>query len=270
MTISQMRAAAAASRAAGGRYAARANRPTERRAGEDPGSFRGLVTDQRAPGDMLRRSHMRASTTDGGSDFWGLACRTATGYDMWDWAGPYTEVVSAGAFGASLARADLDVPLVLQHVDLRRIARTTIPAGQLGHLELSETADGLECLAQLDMTDADVAYIMPKIRSGLVTEMSFKFRIEAGTWSPDWTEYHIERVDIHRGDVAICGYGANPNTLAEVREPEGLLEQLERIDDEAARGALAALSARFASRGVVEAATLAGPRSFLVTDADLS
>jgi hypothetical protein len=42
--------------------------------------------------------------------------------------------------------------------------------------------------------------------------MSFKFRITRGEWSPDWDEFHIKEYDIHRGDVAIVGYGANPHT----------------------------------------------------------
>ncbi len=229
--------AAAKARSEGGRYESRERgRPTERRAGEDPGSFRGLITHT-AP-------QIRAASDGGsGSEFWGLACRTNFGYEMWDWAGPYVESVDPDAFAASLARADLDVPLVLQHVDLRRIARTTIPAGELGHLQLTETADGLECLApDLDPADSDVDYISRKIRSGLVTEMSFKFRITKGQWSPDWMEYHIQEVDIHRGDVAICGYGANPGTLAEVREP--LVAQLARATDAEARAAFEALSSR--------------------------
>jgi len=65
---------------------------------------------------------------------------------------------------------------------------------------------------RLDRTDGDVAYILPKLESGLVDEMSFRFRIEAGSWSPDWSTYAIEKYDIHRGDVAIVGYGANPHT----------------------------------------------------------
>lgn len=207
--------AAAEARSSGDQYAPRglASRPIERRSGEDFGSFRGLVTPA--------KPQIREAAAGGtGLEFFGLACRVDYGYEMWDWAGPYTEVVSPGAFAKTLAQEGLDVPLVLQHIDLRRIARTTIPAGEMGHLTLTETADGLECLAaELDPADADVAYIVPKIRSGLVTEMSFKFRITKGTWSPDWTQYNIEEVDIHRGDVAICGYGANPGTMAEVRKP---------------------------------------------------
>ena len=96
---------------------------------------------------------------------------------------------------------------------MRRIARTTN-----GTLTLSVTGEGLDVLAELDPADADVAYIVPKLRSGLVDEMSFMFRIDAGQWSPDYTEYRITKVDIHRGDVAIVGYGANPATSAELRK----------------------------------------------------
>lgn len=252
--------AAAEARAAGTNYAARglASRPTERRSGEDPGSFRGLVTSA--------SPKIRAAGEDGtGAEFWGLACRTDFGYEMFDWAGPYTESVDPGAFDASLARADLDVPLVLQHVDLRRIARTSIPAGQVGHLTLVAGPDGLECLAPLlDLSDADVQYILPKIRSGLVTEMSFKFRITKGQWSPNWEEYHIQEVDIHRGDVAICGYGANPGTVAEVRE-DTLAAKVARADESEARALLDSLNQRFAPPIPAQPS-----RAFLVTDADLA
>lgn len=214
-------------------------RPTERRCSEDPGSFRGLVTPA-AP--TIRATGTGASA---GAEFWGLAARTNYGYEMYDAFGPYTETVDAGAFGPSLARADLDVPLVLQHVDLRRVARTTIPAGQLGHLSLTEGTDGLECLAQLDPCDPDVAYIMPKIRSGLVNEMSFKFRIVRGQWSPDWSEYHIQEADIMRGDVAICGYGANPGTVAEIRE-DSLEARISRASEDEAKAVLEKLRSRFA------------------------
>lgn len=213
------------------------SRPTERRAGEATDAPRALITRGKPQvrrimlGDSLKREAPEGEPGPTGLEFEGLACATAAGYSMWDYYGEYTEVVSPGAFLSSLAKADLDVPLVIQHVDIRRIARTTVPAG-LGHLELAEEEGGLMARATLDPADIDVAYIVPKIRAGLVDEMSFKFRITKGQWSPDWMEYHIEEVDIHRGDVAICGYGANPNTTAELRH-------------------------------------LTATRSFLVTDADL-
>lgn len=161
----------------------------------------------------------RESASGSGVHFTGLASAYERAYDMYDMWGPYTEIVSAGAAAVSLARADLDVPLVLQHDTLRRIARTTN-----GTLTLTETDDGLEVDApNLDLEDADVAYIVPKLRAGLIDEMSFAFSIVRGQWSPDYTEYRIEEFDLHRGDVAIVGYGANPYTVSQVRQPGHLL-----------------------------------------------
>jgi HK97 family phage prohead protease len=140
---------------------------------------------------------------------------------MYDFFGPYTEVVSAGAATDSLNRADLDVPLVLQHDSLRRIARTTN-----GSLTLSQDDHGLRVDApSLDPADGDVAYIAPKLRAGLIDEMSFMFRITAGHWSPDYTEFRITQFDIHRGDVAIVGYGANPSTSGALRSAPSLARQ---------------------------------------------
>lgn len=140
-------------------------------------------------------------------EFDGYASVYEQSYEMADVFGPYREVVTVGAAAQSLARADLDVPMVLGHDQLRRIARTTN-----GTLRLSEDDRGLRVNATLDPADADVAYIAPKLRAGLIDEMSFAFRITSGVWSPDFTEFRIDRVDLHRGDVAIVGFGANPHT----------------------------------------------------------
>jgi HK97 family phage prohead protease len=189
----------------------RADRPRQRRSAEPQGARASVLV----PGVQMQ---LRATGEDADSPlhFTGYASVYERAYEMWDWAGPYMEVVSAGAGAVSLNRADLDVPLVLQHQSLRRMARTTN-----GSLTLSEDETGLHVDApQLDPRDSDVAYIAPKIRSQLIDEMSFMFRIEVGRWSPDWTEYRIERYDIHRGDVAIVGYGANPHTggLTDLRD----------------------------------------------------
>lgn len=177
----------------------RADRPSKRRSADG--------------GRPATRAHLadvqvRDSTTaEGMVEFRGHASVTETPYEMYDFFGPYSEVVAAGAFDETLSRSGLDVPLVLGHDQLRRIARTTN-----GSLELSMDDQGLAVRADLDPEDRDVDYILPKLRSGLVDEMSFAFRITRGIWSPDYSEYRIEGVDIHRGDVAIVGFGANPFT----------------------------------------------------------
>lgn len=198
------REAAAAARAQHVRQ--RVDRPSQRRCAE--------VTGSRAVARVPASIELREQGDGGSLEFLGYATVYEHGYEMWDMWGPYTEIVSAGAGAESLARADLDVPLVLGHDQLRRLARTTT-----GSLSLAEDDSGLRVhAAQLDTADHDVQYIAPKLRSGLIDEMSFAFRIEAGQWSPDYTEYRITRYDIHRGDVAIVGFGANPATEASLRE----------------------------------------------------
>ncbi|MSZ76339.1 MAG: phage prohead protease [Actinobacteria bacterium] len=219
-TMDRIFEAAAEARAVG--VAAPADRPSQRRCAEDPGSRAAAFV-------RAERIEIRAAGDDGSGllHFDGFASVYNRGYEMWDMFGPYSEQVTSGAGAESLARADLDVPFVLAHDSLRRIARTTN-----GTLTLSErTVDDVEGLhvdaPALDATDSDVAYIAPKLRSGLIDEMSFRFRILVGSWSPDWTEYHIEKYDIHRGDVAIVGYGANPHT-----QGSGLrAQQMPRLED---------------------------------------
>lgn len=215
--------------------AARADRPSHRRCAPDQAS-RAWVS---AP--AARMELREADDGTGPLHFSGYATVYERGYEMWDWYGPYTEIVSAGAGAESLARADLDVPLVLQHSSLRRIARTLN-----GTLALSEDDTGLLVDApSLDRDDVDVTYIAPKLRAGLIDEMSFMFRITLGQWSPDYTEYRIEKYDIHRGDVAIVGYGANPWTAgAGLRSRADVLEVVRSLDDDAARAAFAALRSR--------------------------
>ena len=218
--------------------AARADRPSQRRCAESLGSTARVT--------MRSQIDLRAKAA--GSDllvFDGYASVTETAYEMWDMWGPYTEIISAGAFAETLARADLDVPLVPQHQQLRRIARTTN-----GSLTLTEDDHGLHVLApDLDPADQDVAYIAPKLRSGLIDEMSFAFRIDAGQWSPDYMEFRINRVDIHRGDVAIVGFGANPATAGSgLREEADLHKMIREASEAEARAILTELRERFPAR----------------------
>ncbi|MBK7823610.1 MAG: HK97 family phage prohead protease [Tessaracoccus sp.] len=200
---------AAAARCAG--VAQRSHRPAQRRCA-DVAAVPGAVPH------VGFRSHMllREAAGDGAPlTFEGHASTYEQPYEDVGRLGPYTEVVSAGAAAESLATPGLDVPLVLAHDQLRRIASTPN-----GSLVLSEDEQGLRVVADLDPADADVAYIAPKLRAGLVSEMSFGFRITAGSWSPDYTEFRIAKFDIHRGDVAIVGFGANPYTEGGLRSAD--------------------------------------------------
>lgn len=236
------RAAAAEARAL--KYPELADRPRER--GAEPGAYQvnraaGMIA---APTPSIR-STIRIERAAAGSAtpdavrFEGFASVTGQAYQMYDWLGEYDEIVAPEAFDETLSREDLQVPLVLSHDSMRRIA-------QLGNafspLELSAekggATQGLRSVAPtLQMSDPDTAYIVPKMELGLIDEMSFRFTIEQGRWSNDFTTFTIQRVNIHRGDVAIVGYGANPLTTGSgLREPSSPLDARDLARLDASRG----------------------------------
>lgn len=246
----------AAAQARGAAVRAPADRPSQRRSSEAPDAAARVSV--RIQGLELRAA---GAGDSGALQFRGYASVTAAGYEMWDYYGAYTEEVAQGAFASSLARTDLDVPLVLQHQDLRRIARTTN-----GSLRLLEDDNGLLVEADLDPDDQDVQYIAPKLRSGLIDEMSFKFRINAGEWSPDWLTYRITDVDLQRGDVAIVGYGASPHTAGAgllTPDNDGALAELAALTPAEQRAALEHV------RGASAPSAARSKLADLITDQDL-
>lgn len=188
------------------------DRPSERMADRESGAPRGWLPAARSVCTIERAA--AGSSTPETVRFEGLASVTGQFYRMWDMFGEYDEQVVVGAFEQTLAQSDLSTPLVLSHDSMRRMALT---GNAISPLELSELTDGattgLQSIAPtMQLSDADTAYIVPKLEAGLIDEMSFRFVIEEGRWSEDFTQYSIQRVNIHRGDVAIVGYGANPLT----------------------------------------------------------
>lgn len=162
-------------------------------------------------------AEVREATSGGLVNFRGLASRTAHSYDM----GSYQEQIARGAFAETLKRTP-DVNLLVNHEGLP-LARTTIPAGQPGHLALTEDQDGLQFEAQCDPNDPDVARLASKIRSGLMDQCSFAFRVTRQNWQwmedtgKDYDQRIIQEVSLDRGDVSVCNYGANPATPVAVR-----------------------------------------------------
>jgi HK97 family phage prohead protease len=141
----------------------------------------------------------------------GWASVVDTPYDM----GSYSEVISRGAFTKSL-QGRPDVQLLTNHEGLP-LARTTVPPGQDGHLELSEDSRGLHFAAQLDRSDPDARTLMRKIGAGLMDQASFAFRTIRQNWNDSHTERTIQEVSLDRGDVSVVNYGASPTTSVDAR-----------------------------------------------------
>ncbi len=198
------------------------------------------------PGDDVTRADVRFSTelrarkvSRDGLDFYeveGYASVAEQGYEMFDWFGPYTEIVEAGAFAETLA-AD---PLVVYR---ENHAGTPMATTRNGRLILTSDTTGLHDRAYLNPKRADVQRLVTAIEDRDVTEQSFMFRITGGKWSPDYTEYRITRVDLDRGDVGPVTYGANPHTSVNARSAD-FLADLAAMPPSAARAALQVLSTR--------------------------
>ena len=129
-------------------------------------------------------------------------------YDM----GWFTERVDPMAFRETLGRHP-DVRLLVNHDGLP-LARTTS-----GTLSLDTDSRGLRVAADLDPSDPDVAALVPKMRRGDLSQMSFSFRVARGgdAWSPDMAERTLTNLDLNDGDVSVVTYPANPGTSATVR-----------------------------------------------------
>lgn len=166
----------------------------------------------------------------------GWASVTERSYDM----GYYQETIKRGAFGKTL-REQPDVQLLINHDGLP-LARTAGPnrsVAAAGLLTLSEDDQGLRVSAKLDPNDLDVQRLMPKVRSGLVDQMSFGFRVVRQEWDESYEDRQISEVNIDRGDVSIVNQGANPATSFSLRSL--LANDIDPGELEAMRGDLTRL-----------------------------
>ena len=166
----------------------------------------------------------------------GYASAFEQGYEMWDFYGPYTEIVSLGAADATLA-ADPEVVFRFNH------GGTPMASTKNGRLTLWADDAGLGTRAWLNPKRSDVALLVQAIEDADVREQSFMFRLTSGQWSPDYTEYRINSFDLERGDVGPVTYGANPHTSISARSGE-FLAAIDQLPALVAREAYARLGER--------------------------
>jgi HK97 family phage prohead protease len=171
----------------------------------------------------------------------GIASTTEQPYRMFDMFGEYEEVIDRAAFNETLS-ADPDVAFLVNHKGVT-MARSRPNSRGFRSLELSVGATGLQSRAFLNPERQDVKDLVHAIRDNDITEMSFAFRIDDGSWNDDYSEFRIRKVDLNRGDVSAVNYGANPYTSIAARSAE-LLRDLDRLPVGAARAALERLQAR--------------------------
>lgn len=202
----------------------------------------------------LGRVQLRADDDKGTVTLTGYAS-TFEPYEMY--GGPknygWIEQIAPTAFDKTL-RENPDLHLLINHEGMP-LART-----KSGTLQLSVDKHGLKVESELDLDDPDVQRLRTKMKRGDMDEMSFAFRVRAQAWSatddfPDDLYAHrtITEVSLHKGDVSVVNFGANPTTHAEVKsvdaaiavlaecEPADLVEARAAGDSDVLRRAQAAL-----------------------------
>ncbi len=172
----------------------------------------------------------------------GYACTTDEGYEMYDWLGPYTEMVAFGAFANVLA-AGPDTRLLLNHGGIP-MARTTSGTLQLSEHTAGETT-GLFHQASLDAASPLVQQVRSAMARGDLTEMSFMFTCRAD-WSPDYDQRTIREIT-GLYDVSYVTFPANPGTSAQLNSGRPNVDEL---SDDEARAAYARLGRRLEPRMV--------------------
>ena len=181
-------------------------------------------------GGIIRRAYpvqleVRAASagSSGQSTIEGYASVVETPFEMWDWLGPYSEVVREGAFTKTLSE-NPQVQLLLNHGGL------SMAYTKAGSLRLSEDSTGLHMEADVNPARGDVGDMLAAIEDGDVDEMSFAFRVTRQMWSPDYDQRDILEVDLHRGDVSVVNFGANPATSVGAAMRAADLDRLDEAD----------------------------------------
>lgn len=162
----------------------------------------------------------------------------------------WTERVDPGAFDATLG-AKPDLHLLINHEGMP-LART-----KSGTLRLSTDSKGLLVEADLDRRDPDVQRLETKMARGDMDEMSFAFRVKADEWSKDESERTLTEVSLHKGDVSVVNFGANPATSAQLNSMSEALDLLANVDPEQAMAELRSGDTRAVERLVAARESLA-------------
>lgn len=153
-------------------------------------------------------------------------------YDMY--GGPqsygWIERIDPKAFDITL-REKPDLHLLINHAGMP-LART-----KSGNLDLKADGTGLKVTARLDKRDPEVQSLAVKMERGDMDEMSFAFRVKAQEWraadgfEDDNQSYRtITEVSLHKGDVSVVNWGANPNTSVGLRSLPDAVKMLADAD----------------------------------------
>ncbi|NMG39894.1 HK97 family phage prohead protease [Chelativorans sp. ZYF759] len=140
-----------------------------------------------------------------------------------DIAGLFREIITPGAFREAIGRDD--VPFLIQHSGLP-LARS-----KSGTLTLIEDSKGLRMETVLDPDDPDVQRIVPKMKRGDLSKMSFAFKAKRQKWD-DTQDPPLRKVEeVELLDVSIVTMPAYDGTEIGLRSLKQHREQVRRTEN---------------------------------------
>lgn len=139
--------------------------------------------------------------------FNGYAAAFEAPFEMWDaWGDPYFETLAAGSCARTLGYG-CDTQFLIGHNEASiPLART-----RSGTMTLAADSHGLEVVVpSLDGRSPIVQSLASAMERGDMDEMSIGFIAVTQQWSPNWDERRITEINLHRGDVSMVCWAANP------------------------------------------------------------
>jgi len=171
----------------------------------------GMSRQQLSRGNVRAQFEFRANPDSASGPsfrFEGYAATFEQPFEMWDaWGDPYEEVLSAGACNRTLANG-CDTQFLVGHDE------TGLPMARTRSTTMTLSADTtglLTFVPRLDGRNPQVLQLASAMERGDVDEMSIGFICTGQSWSRDWMERRITELSLHRGDVSIVCWAANPN-----------------------------------------------------------
>ena len=134
----------------------------------------------------------------------------------------YYESIAPGAFTRALNEKN-DVNLLVNHEGL------PLASTKSGTLQLSQDSVGLRMNATLDAQDPDVQKIVPKLKRGDLSEMSFGFMVSGTKQSYKQEDgKNIRQLDdVNLYDVSVVSKGQYPDTSVKLRSFEEAFKEVE-------------------------------------------
>lgn len=150
------------------------------------------------------RAYLKSEIRAKGGDSLGITGHAAVFNELSEDLGGWKEIIRAGAFAEAIKRDD--VRFLIEHQG------SALARNVSGTMRLTEDSVGLHVDADFDGSDPDVQRLMPKIRRGDLSQMSFGFIALREDWRFEGGLAVRELVEAQLFDVSAVSFPAYVQT----------------------------------------------------------